>query len=453
MALRNFLDRFVVVRPRQALKPIPPGLYHYQRQADGAYTRFHLRVEPDEHGLLLANASVAARLSPVGVRIAKALLEGKNEDSLVRELAANFRGASEAVMRADIARIRALVDDLASPEDNYPILNLDDAAVAYRPTRLIAPLSADVTLAAGTPPERLAALVERLWAAGIPHVVFVIPEKPDAALLIRAVERAGDTGMISGVRGRGIDLNSGTLMPDLARAGLDHVDAYYASARPAAHEDLFGAGDWEAARGVFKRAQELEICPVAQVPLVEPTLRGDATLQGDGTLPDLPETLADLHSQLVTNISFFAIAAPDDMPVERRAGALTASALPQAAVQVEDAAHAAKVRYVWQPPVLRDPSQTLSQQARQGPRASGDVSVRVEPDGAVIPPRGPRRPAGNLLSDTWESIWSHPAFRRYRERVEAPTRCDICPGLAICAADCPRELAGWSQDLVEGEAK
>jgi radical SAM protein with 4Fe4S-binding SPASM domain len=69
----------------------------------------------------------------------------------------------------------------------------------------------------------------------------------------------------------------------------------------------------------------------------------------------------------------------------------------------------------------------------------------VEPDGTVIPPRGPALSAGNLLNDAWDDIWNHEVFHIYREQVEAPTRCDICPGLTICAAACPREPEGWAR--------
>ena len=69
----------------------------------------------------------------------------------------------------------------------------------------------------------------------------------------------------------------------------------------------------------------------------------------------------------------------------------------QMAATVEEAAEQAEVLYQWQPPVLRRPDLALAAQVRQGPRCSSDVAIRVEPDGAVIPPRGPRRVAGNLL--------------------------------------------------------
>jgi radical SAM protein with 4Fe4S-binding SPASM domain len=84
--------------------------------------------------------------------------------------------------------------------------------------------------------------------------------------------------------------------------------------------------------------------------------------------------------------------------------------------------------------------------ARGGPRAGGDISIRVEPNGDVIPPRGPRQAAGNLLRDAWDTIWSREAFLRYRQRVESDTRCAHCPALAICAADCPADPRGWAKE-------
>jgi radical SAM protein with 4Fe4S-binding SPASM domain len=111
---------------------------------------------------------------------------------------------------------------------------------------------------------------------------------------------------------------------------------------------------------------------------------------------------------------------------------------------VEELANEMDVRFIWQPPVQRNPALSLAEQVRQGPRSSGDVSVRIEPNGDVIPPRGPYQAAGNILNHEWVRIWNNQAFRSYRERVERPTRCDECPGLAICAADCPRKPEGWA---------
>jgi radical SAM protein with 4Fe4S-binding SPASM domain len=157
-------------------------------------------------------------------------------------------------------------------------------------------------------------------------------------------------------------------------------------------------------------------------------------------LPGLDDTLARLNALGVPNVAFYALASPEDGD----GSALPGAALADVAAGVERAADEAVVRYQWQPPVERDAALPLQAQLRAGPRASSDLAVRIEPDGSVVPPRGPYQVAGNILRDNWQTIWRSDAFRRYRERIKQPTRCATCPGLAICAADCPMEPLGWS---------
>ncbi len=115
-----------------------------------------------------------------------------------------------------------------------------------------------------------------------------------------------------------------------------------------------------------------------------------------------------------------------------------------------EAAEDTQARYLWAPPVRFDNSKSLAQQVRAGPRTAGDIAVRVEADGRVFAPRG-RDCAGNLLTESWEDIWNHECFTRYRQRLQAPTRCSDCPDLEICAADCPKDPRGWSDDTQGGE--
>jgi radical SAM protein with 4Fe4S-binding SPASM domain len=430
MTTLESIKRFLIPKQQEARQPIPEGLYHYSREANGTYTRFHLRVDPDGHGMLLANATIAARLSPSGVLIAKELLEGTPEKAIYDRLQRTFRGASRERMERDLERVAALIANLASPGDNYPIINLEDAAISPYEARLIAPLQADVPLAE---PEKILPIVDRLWEAAIPHVTFLVPDNADMLHLVRAVERAEDLGMIAGIRARALYLQRSGSLADLANAGLDHVTIPYASAAPAIHDDLLGAGDHESTVAVFEELIALEVAPVAEIPLIDQTLGG------------LIDTLNSLLAHSIGNVLFFAIAAPDDLPPNLRAGALAASAMPQTAGIVEDLSNQLQVRFIWQPTVMRDPARRMSEQVRQGARTSDELSILVKPDGEVIPPRGPYRSAGNLLTDEWTSIWNDDSFRRYRERIERPTRCDDCPDLVICAADCPRKQQGWSQ--------
>lgn len=431
MTTKDLLKRLFTFRAAQPTHVVPSGLYHTMRESDGAYTRFHLRVEPDGSGMLLANASAAARLSPSGVIMAKGLLDGDDEYTIRYNIKSQFQDATEDRVSADFKRIQGLIATLAGPGDNYPIINLDDAAFSPHAAQLMAPFEADVPLAE---PERLRPIIERLWEIGIPHVTILAPQDPDAEHLVRAIERAEDTGMIAGVRARASDLAQGTLLDDLAMAGVDHITLPYASSQPETHDALLGAGDHAQVEQAIARIQDNEVSVVAEVALVEDTM---------DTLDATVERLSELG---VTNVSFFAIAASDEMSDEQRAGALKANAMRQVAAYVEETAGESLVRYIWEPPGLRNPAQSLAEQVRHGPRCSGDVAIRVEADGTVVPPRGSHRSAGNLLNESWDEIWGNEAFRIYRDRLEAPTHCDVCPGLVICAADCPHEQSGWSQE-------
>lgn len=426
----DWFKRLFSFKKMPAEPMIQPGLYHAMQEADGMYTRFHLRVERDGTGMLIANATAAARLSPSGVVIAKGLLDGKDESTVLADLSARYSGATQAVMRADVEKINTLIQEIVTPSDTYPVFNLEDAALSPYAVQLIAPLQASVPLA---PPEQLIPILDKLWEAGIPHVTLIAPEKPERSHLTRAIERAEDLGMIAGVRARASDLEDETLLSDLSMAGVDHINIVYAAANADVHDTLLGEGDHNAATAVFKWLEENRICAVAEVPLVQ------------ATLDILDDTVDALMALGADNISFVAYATTD-VEMALREGIFSADAMTQVATTVEEAANEAQARFMWNPPVQRAPHMPLTKQIVNGPRCSGDVAVRIEADGTVIPPRGAYQSAGNVLQDSWDTIWNHDVFRIYRERVEAPTRCDICPGLVICAADCPREPEGWSQE-------
>ncbi|MBN1589507.1 MAG: radical SAM protein [Pirellulales bacterium] len=426
-------DLFVPRRKISAGSPlaaarIEPGLYHYVRDAAGTPARFHLRVDSTDTGLLVANAAAVAKLRASGVIIAKAVLEGQPDPSIVGRLTTVFRGVTADQARRDVERVRDVISKLESPKDSYPILNMADPAFSSVDVPLERPLSADVPLAE---PERIVPLLDRLWELAIPHVTFVAGEGCNPQWLIRAVERTEDLGLIAGVRIRGTDLLQGTLLADLATAGVDHVDVLYLSRDPSVHDALAGAGDHGAAVRALSEIQRCEICAVAEVALVETTLHA------------IEETIESLVARDVINAAVFAVAAPER---EKAEGPLSGGALVQAAMLVEESAEQHGVRLIWYPPLRFDPRLPLAQQVRRGPRSSGDSAIRLEPDGTVIPGRGPWQPAGNLMAGDWDSIRNEPSYQAYRRRVETDTHCDTCPGLAICAADCPRHPEGWADD-------
>ncbi len=426
---------------KKALKPSIPresmpeaGLRHYEREVKGEPVRYHLRVDNDGSGLLIANAAAACRLSPTGVVIAEGLLEGEKDKVIQKRVARSFSGVDDATIAKDLERVRKTIDDMAFPGGRYPLLNLDDPGTSSRGRALAAPLAAEMGIdGTGDPSAR----IDKLWQVAVPQVVLIhLPGAPPEKL-IEGVERAEDHGLIAGVRAPATDLLENDLLARLVRVGLDHVDVYWASADASRHDELFGAGDHDAARKVFRSCKEMEVCPVAVVPIVA------------GSLEGLEETIGSLRSMDVGAATLFALAQKEGTdPL----GGLEPGALRQAAVTAEEVADRLHMNMIFAPPVERDPNQTLKEQLRRGPRAAGEAAIRITPDGSVIPPHGPRKSVGNILKEPFETIWNQDAFRHLREAVAEPDTCDQCPGLAACVGGCIANPDVWARIETSEEA-
>ncbi len=424
------------ITPRKAAPltraEIEPGLYHYMREVEGTGVRFHLRVDSTGNGLLLANAATAARLRASGVVIAKGLLDGDDDRTIATRLRKCFRGVSTDGAAADIDRVRGIIAALETPGDNYPIINLTDPALTEQEAPLDRPLSADVPMAGI---DSMRPILERLWDLGIPHVTLVAGPDPNAEELVLAVERAEDLGLITGVRGRGSMLAQGTLIADLAAAGLDHLDVTLLSYDEKVHDALTAAGDHAKAVEAIRAARENDVCPVAEIPLVA------------AVAPTIDETIEWLVEQGVGNAAIFAIATTEPASPEKEQpsdGPVSADALPRAAHWIDETADEHGLRLLCYPTVRHDPGKPLAEQIAAGPRTSGDSAVRVEADGSAIPARGPYTPAGNLLADDWPAIRRGEVFQRYLRQLELDPADPSTDDLAR-AAFCPRDPSRWAE--------
>ena len=110
-------NAFRIQMPGKSPK-VDTGIFHYRREAGGNVTRFHLRVEEDGRGLLVANASVGAILSSTGVWIAKAILEGKNPETIHESLRNYFHESRGDQISKDIEKLDEFIRTLANPQIN-----------------------------------------------------------------------------------------------------------------------------------------------------------------------------------------------------------------------------------------------------------------------------------------------------------------------------------------------
>ncbi len=426
-------------RAADARQPgIEAGMYHYQRSRDDGFMRFHLRVERNGESLLIAGASEAVRLSRAGTTVIKRMLDGESAEVLASELQA--AGADQRRASQLVAEVAEIVAELGSPSSRFPVFNLSDPADDPRDAELIAPFQADVEVENVV---QLRSILEKLWQAGIPHARFLpAAELPDDQL-VQAVEWAEDLGMIAGVRATATWFSEADRPARLAAVGTDYLLFPWA-VEADLHARWFGADDWGRLDALIQRVLEFEMTPVIEVPLVTASIEA---------LDEQRSRIAQwnvAHAEVYALAKLAATEATDTGPAASPATApgqpLDGDVLPAIAARIEEMADENALRLTWLPPVAVRSDECVDDQARRGPRAGGDVTIRVLANGDVLPPRGAATPAGNLLTNPWPDIWGCAVFRHFQSRVEANTRCEHCPGLAICAADCPADSGGWSHD-------
>jgi radical SAM protein with 4Fe4S-binding SPASM domain len=421
---------------------LQPGLRHYIRQRNGQYVRYHLRVENSGQALLIVAAVEAARLTRSGAIAAYGVLEGKNDQQINHDLA-NLTTAPKV-----IAEVRQMVAELGLPSKRYPVFNLTDPFVEENPQGLIAPFQADVEL---TNIESLKKYLHALWDAGIPHVRFVSVDtaqpldEPRLQLLCAAVQYAEDLGMIAGVRMRAGSLANSSLggklpVDRIAELGVDYVVLPWGVSE-ANHELLFGLGDLQSLPKIVERSQHWEFPVVLESGLTTETVQVFEDELDKAIALDIAHIEVFPIARLPKTPSVKAIEQPDN-PITP----FDFQHMRQLASWIEDLADARRVQLIWLPPhsLVRPDPMAIASLLRNGPRAGSDISIRIDVQGNVYPPRGNKTSVGKIHQTAWSTIWNHTCFRSYRDMVNRNEHCNLCPLLAICAAHCPADEAGWA---------
>jgi radical SAM protein with 4Fe4S-binding SPASM domain len=288
------------------------------------------------------------------------------------------------------------------------------------------PQAADVPLADH---EQLRPIFPRLAAWGVKRLHLIAGDEPEPDDLVHAARQAVQLGMQVSVRGRASDLDHGKLLSDLdlAAAGVREIELLLLSAIGEVHDALAGAGDYRSALGAMSRLASVKLSLAIEIVLVPSTWK------------TIERTLQLLDDRRVREVRCFAIACRDDEP---SSWAVSATELVAAAGWIEQHVPG-DFNVTWYPPRRFDPTRSLADQVRRGPRAAADA-VRIEPDGPVIPPTGPAVSAGNVLVGDWKAIARSEVYRAWKRQRAAAVRCAECPGLSVCEKGCLREAANWS---------
>lgn len=429
-------------------KPLPgltPGNFSYLRQDGEAKKRIHLRVEPDGSGVLLVNASQMLYLNPSAALMARLLLDETPQDAALRSLARVF-SVSAAQAAADLQAFqRTFLPIISTNEDACPIcdLNLEilepfsqqpsapyrmDLALTYRCDNRCLHCYNEASRAKVEYSEtQWRAVLEHVRAIGIPHVVFTGGEPSLLDYLPELVAHAESLGLITGLNTNGRRLADADYLQRLVTAGLDHVQITLESHDERIHNRIVANPQaWAETVAGIRNALDTRLFVMTNTTLL------------DENSPYLAETLAFLSDIKVPTIGLNGL-------IHSGRGASSAHGLreSQLAELLEVAkAHAQSSgqRLIWYTPT----QYCHFNPVESGLGVKGCTAARynmcVEPDGAVLPCQSYYHSLGNILKDSWPSIWEHDLAVSIRERRYAPQACRACDLLETCGAGCPLYL-------------
>lgn len=365
-------------------KPLQPGIYHYQAPPeDPDDYRLHLRLESDGTGLLIINASTVLHLNQTAAEYAYYLVQNLPEEQAVKNITFRYR-INKDQARQDYREFIERVETLITTPDLDPVnyLGFDrsqpfpaDISAPYRLDCALTYRSRGEDLVGAIPVERVEreldtlewkAVLDKAWAAGIPHIVFTGGEPTLRDDLLELIEYAEAKGQVTGLMTDGLNLVDPDYLQALLRTGLDHLTFIF---QPEAEDE------WQA---------------------LEKVLAEDIFVTVHLTIT--PENITEIESllQRLAAIGIEAISLSASTP-----------ALSQVLQDAREQEASLNVELIWNLPVpysVLNPV-SLETEGQEQIAGAGRAWMYVEPDGDVLPSQGIQRLLGNILRDPWEKIW------------------------------------------------
>jgi radical SAM protein with 4Fe4S-binding SPASM domain len=418
-----------------------PGLYHYIRQTEFERARVHLRIDPDGSGLLLVNANRVIHLNPTAALMAHLALEDTPPSAALQTITRTYDVTLDQA-RNDYTSIQYQLNELTRPDGACPVHDLNIETIMPFSARPSAPYRMDLALTyrcnndcahcyndrPRTFPEmtidQWKQVLDRVWAQGIPHVVFTGGEPTLVESLPELIAHAEHNGQITGLNTNARRLSDGTFVKRLVDAGLDHVQITVESHLPEVHDQMVRS------RGAWKQTIA-GLRNVLDTPLYVMT---NTTMLRENS-PYLEDTLNYLGELGVPTIGLNAlIYSGNGASVGTGLDEQELHPLLEIARERTDAYHQ---RLIWYTPTEYCHFDPMQLELGVKGCTAALYNMCIEPNGAVLPCQSYYRPVGNMLSDPWDAIWNHPLSISLRERKDIPQKCNGCPMLPECGGGCP----------------
>jgi radical SAM protein with 4Fe4S-binding SPASM domain len=105
--------------------------------------------------------------------------------------------------------------------------------------------------------------------------------------------------------------------------------------------------------------------------------------------------------------------------------------------RVKEATQEHQMRLIWYTPTQYCELDPIGMELGIKGCTAAIYNMCTEPNGDVIPCQSYFVALGNILEDSWESIWDHELARYLRNRDFMMEKCYDCPDQVLCGGGCP----------------
>lgn len=420
---------------------ISEGLYHFRRTQGLDKTRLHLRVDPDGSGTLVINASSILHLNPTAALITYHHLDGLDPQAIQSKVQGAFQETPSQIseeIQLITADLEAFIAADGEPVNTYSGIEIDspyshhpsapyrmDLAVTYRcnndcPHCYNARLRSYPELET----KHWKVIIDRLWELSIPHLIFTGGEPTLREDLPELVAYAEEKGQITGLNTNGRRLSDEKFVNELVQAGLDHVQITLESHDREIHDQMVSArGAWNQTRQGIENALASPLYVMTNTTMLH---------NNRGSIQETLEFLGELGVPTVGLNALIYAGRGKDVGT-----GLSEEELEPLLELAQKITRQQGQKLIWYTPTLYCYFNPLEMGLGIKGCTAALYNMCIEPDGGVIPCQSYYQQLGNLLEDSWSSIWEHDLALHLRERRYLPQGCLTCSLLEECGSGCP----------------
>lgn len=445
----SLFDRFNSRRASSTIKPPDQGLYHFQWDHGEQKSRLHLRIDPDDSGLLIVNANRVYHLNPSATHMAYYALNKVPSNRVAQLLSSRFNVPTQTVL-ADYNSYSESLNDLLD-ERACPICDLQMETSLPFTSKPTAPYRMDIAITyrcnnacahcynarARSFPElstdEWIKIIDKLWEIRIPHIVFTGGEPTLREDLPELISHAEKNGQITGLNTNGRKLADPSFVQQLVDAGLDHVQITLESHLAEIHDQMVcHKGAWQETIAGIRNALDTRLFVMTNTTMLT---------HNRDSIPETLEFLADLGVPTVGLNALIYSGRGKSVGT-----GLSENELQPLLTSAQSITSKNGQRLIWYTPTQYCNFDPVHYGLGVKGCTAALYNMCLEPDGGVLPCQSYYHPVGNIRSNTWEEIWNHELCLQLRERSNLPSECSDCLIRAECGGGCPLRFDHYAED-------